>query len=148
MATIMTSPPFHNRPKSGASLATNAGGEHQNLACKDDCLIANIQADKGYAISLVPELLLAGYVGAGLQDNRNGSGNSFVRASAAAAINISNDLRSMLGIEHREYMAGTTDTTNKLKLTTRYQLRQDADLRFSYHKDTAEEISLALGFYW
>lgn len=124
------------------------GIETQNLACEKNCLIAHANADRGYSFSPSTDLLLTGYLGGGAQDNRNGSGNLYLRASGTVVWSLSQRLRAQLEMERREYISGMQKHNNKLSLTGRYQLSKNTDMRFSYAKDQAEEFSLSLGLYW
>ncbi len=124
------------------------GVNTKNLACKNNCLVANIQADKGYTFSPYKGLLLAGYLGGGLQDNRTDNGNSFAKASGFAILDIHKNIRSILEFEQRHHFENENQTTDIFRFSTRYKIKQNLDIRATYHKNNAEEVNISLGFYW
>lgn len=124
-----------------------AGLEHQDLSCTRNCLRATLQADTGYSVTS-NNVLLTAYAGGGFVDNRNNFGNIFVRGSVITVVSLNEKLRAMISLEHREYLQANKNKIDRLELSTRYSLSKNMDLRFTYRKDEAEEISLSLGHYW
>ncbi|MBV1878127.1 MAG: DUF4105 domain-containing protein [Pseudomonadales bacterium] len=125
-----------------------AGIENQDLACRKNCRIWHVVADKGFSYSPRSKILVAGYLGMGVQDNRHDSGNLYFRTSTTAYWNITNKLKMGVDLEHREYIDGSYANADKFGLTFRLELAKNFELRIAYHKDQAREASVGLGYYW
>lgn len=127
------------------------GWESQNLACTHDCLVVRLQADSGYTWMLGDHVLIGGYLGGAIQDNRNDQGNVYAKGTGFAMIDWGRNLKSHLEYEYRQHMDGDLGGEDTFKFTTRYHPDRENnswDIRLSYEHNRGEELSTSFGYYW
>jgi len=110
--------------------------------------VFGIQGDYGKSFRLNKGLLLAAYLGGGLQDNKNGYGNIFLRGLLSAHFDFGDAIRFKAKLEHREYVDSNKNDQNIYSLEGRYQLTTNEELRVFYRDDENLEFGLSYGFYW
>lgn len=110
--------------------------------------VFGIQGDYGNSFRLAKNMLLAAYLGGGVQDNKKGFGNIFLRGLLTAHFNFGDDIRFKANLEHREYVDSNKNNQNIYSLEGRYQLTTNEELRFFYRDDENVEFGLSYGFYW
>ena len=119
----------------------------QNLECLD-CLALRVESDYGYTTRPSKNFLIGVFAGAGIQDNRNNSGNIFAKASFFSHIRISNSTNMRLLAELPEQLDGSGGGENHFLLEMRQVLSKNIDMRFLLEKNYTNEISIALGYYF
>lgn len=132
---------------SGHSWRLALGVERQDIACTD-CAVARFDGDIGISRWLGNQLTIGAYVGGAVQDNRNDSGNLWLRARGYANWHGPRGLRIRMAYEHREHLDGALESQDVIELTGRVPLSKNMDLRFSYTRNVAEESMLSIGYYW
>ena len=123
------------------------GLSQKNLSCTN-CLSARFEGDIGQTLALHPKVLVGAYVGGGVQDNRLGSGNLFVKTSAFSHMYINNSLGMRLLAELPAQIDGSGGGENYFSVEARQQISEGIDLRFLYEKNGVAEYSLSLGYYF
>lgn len=123
------------------------GFEQQNLSC-DKCLVMRLQGDMGMVSNILDDFVLGGYVGGGVQDNKNREGNIFVRTSVFSNIEINRRLRLRFEMEQREYLDSVVDDGFKGGAWLRYSVSRNTDIRLGYEKNVSEEVSVSASLYW
>lgn len=132
----------------GSSWQLNIGFETQDLECDHSCLVARLQADKGYTWPLTKYVFAGGYLGAAIQDNRNDNGNFFLNASAFTIVTLHQNLTLKTEYHYRAHLDSSLGDENAFSLTGRYQFHRNWDIRAEYQHSRADEFSLTLGHYW
>lgn len=130
----------------GGSWRLKMGIEQQNLSCKS-CLVARLQADKGFAKNIGNTLLGVQFGGA-LQNNRYGYGAAYLKSSIFGNTKLSNKTNFKFEIEHRSHLDSVQKNEMSFSLEGRHSLAKNFDVRFLYTDDKAREFSLSLGYYW
>jgi len=123
------------------------GIRQQNLSCLD-CLKTRLEGDYGYAINLTSSILVSAYVGAGVQDNRKGSGNVFIKVSTSSHIKFTDRLNLRVGIESPRQIDGSGGQKNKYVLEVRQVLGVNSDIRFKYEENDSRQYAVNLGYYF
>lgn len=131
----------------GQSWKLRLGLERQSLAC-DGCLVGFFQADIGQTHSIADGVLLGGYLGGSLQEDKNDFGSAYARASGFINADINGNFRLRLASEYREYVDSGPKGNFVTILQGRYRLSTNLDLRFSYERNIAEEANISLAWYW
>ena len=121
------------------------GWEQATFDCRS-CATFRIQSDAGYGWKLRPGVMLAGYVGGGVQDSRQQQGNWFVRTSGEAQLELSNNWRMHLAYEWRRY--DRKQTHQLITADMRYRIDTNLDLRLGYRHNQSDELRLSFGYYW
>jgi hypothetical protein len=119
----------------------------QNLECLD-CLALRVESDYGYTARPSKNFLIGVFAGAGIQDNRNNSGNIFAKASFFSHIRISNSTNMRFLTELPEQLDGSGGGENRFLLEMRQILSKNVDMRFLFEKNYTYETSIALGYYF
>ena len=104
--------------------------------------------DYGYTTNLHRDLLVGVYAGAGIQDNRQGNGNAFIRASVFSHVQVTNNLNMKLYFELPKQIDGSGGLSNSYTLEARQSLGVNTDLRFLYEKNKAKQYSVYIGYYF
>ena len=123
------------------------GFEQQNLLC-NKCLVMRLQGDMGMISNIGNDIVFGGYIGGGVQDNKNREGKAFVRASVFSNVELNRMLRLRFEAEQREYLHSEVDDGFKGSAWVRYSVSKNTDIRFGYEKNVADEISVSASFYW
>ncbi len=131
----------------GKSWKIRAGLEQQNLSC-DSCLVARLQGDLGIARGLGEHGVFGGYLGAALQNNRDGYGSLYGKASVFANVKLSDRFNMKLETEYRSHLDSRQGNEVVHLLEMRHALSERWDIRFQYEKNKAEEQTLSIGYYW
>lgn len=118
-----------------------------DLSC-EDCLTLKAKAFYGYAKRASPSLLVGGYVGGILQDNVNKNGNIGVGGRVFTNIAISTKYTANIFAESLTPLDIDAHSYYKYGAELRMKTSKETDLRFSYHKDQAQELSIKVGFYF
>lgn len=124
-----------------------AGVERQTLDC-NDCLSGFMEASAGRAIKISSKVLLGGFAGGRLMDNRNDSGNAQLSVGGFAHWHISGKTRVAAETELPLPIDSARSHEIKLRLTARWELTTNVDLRLDYRKHGAEELGVKLGVYF
>jgi hypothetical protein len=95
----------------GRAWRLKVGVEQLNLAC-GDCLTGRLQGDMGYAGRIGNRVLLGGYAGGVIQNDRDNSGNYYARASLFANIEMHERFGLRLYAERRNYIDGKLENDN------------------------------------
>jgi hypothetical protein len=131
----------------GKAWKLKLGIRQQNLSCLD-CLALRFESDYGLTARPLPFLLIGAFAGAGIQDNRNQSGNLFVKASVFSHIKVSNTINMRMLAELPEQIDGSGGGENNFLLEARQVISKNADIRFLYEKNHTSEYSIAIGYYF
>ncbi|WP_461517073.1 Lnb N-terminal periplasmic domain-containing protein [Porticoccus sp.] len=131
----------------GKSWKIRAGLEQQNLSC-DSCLVARLQGDLGFARRVAGHGVVGAYVGAALQNNRNGYGALYGKGTVFANLEFNQALNMKFETEYRTHLDSRQKDEAVHLLEVRYELSDRWDIRFQYEKNKAEEQTLSIGYYW
>jgi len=123
------------------------GIEQNDLSCLS-CLVTRLEGDYGYTTNVNRDLLVGVYAGAGIQDNRQGNGNAFIRASVFSHVQVTNNLNMKLYFELPKQIDGSGGLSNSYTLEARQSLAVNTDLRFLYEKNKAKQYSVYIGYYF
>jgi hypothetical protein len=130
----------------GSAWNLGVGADSVRLDCRN-CLAPRLHGDMGRAARVHPNLVLAGYAGGALQENRLGYGHGFARLSGRAIYRNGNwaarglyEWRMPVAAQHSAY--GVTE------LEVRRSLGRDSDLRVLLEHNGATQIGVGLGWYW
>ncbi len=110
--------------------------------------VFGIQGDYGNSFRLGRNLLLAAYLGGGVQDNIKGYGNVFLRGLLTTHFDFGDIIRFKVNLEYREYVDSNRINQNIYSFVGRYQLTTNEELRVFYRDDANVEFGLSYGFYW
>lgn len=110
--------------------------------------VLGIQGDYGNSFRFGNNWLLAAYLGGGIQDNREGYGNVFLRGLITTHLDLGDSIRFKVDLEHREYVDSNKNNQNIYSLVGRYQLTTNEEIRIFYSDDENVEFGLSYGFYW
>ncbi|MBG57931.1 MAG: hypothetical protein CMK46_06540 [Porticoccus sp.] len=119
----------------------------QSLSCLD-CLALRFEGDYGLSIKPFSNLLIGAFAGAGVQDNRNQSGNLFVKTSIFSHLNVSKTMNIRFLAELPKQIDGSGGGENKFLLEARQAISTNVDIRFQYEKNHVSEYSIAVGYYF
>ena len=132
---------------SGDSWKLQLGITQQDLSC-NDCQIFRIQGDVGKTTKISNKGVIGGYIGGGLNDNKNGMGKLFVKATLFSTFEINNKLRSSINIEKSKFIDGKTDDKTTLSLQARYRISSNFDMRLGFEKNKSREVMLSTSIFW
>ena len=133
---------------SGRAWKIRMGLVQQNLTC-DRCVVARFDGDVGMARSIGDErAVMGGYLGAALQNNRNGDGSLFAKSTLFLNVNLSQHLRMKFEAENRSHFDSDEGIETVLSLEGRWKFSNNWDARILAEKNKGEELSLSLGYYW
>jgi len=133
--------------ESGRPWRLEAGLEQLSLSCQN-CLIAKIQGDIGQTFVLNNKLMVAGFLGGSIQENNQAFGSIHLNTRLLANIEINAKTRVQFSSQYREHLDSSRSGIFINAIRARYQINNDMDLRFSYEKNIAEEITASVSFYW
>jgi len=131
----------------GSGWRLKVGLESKDLACTS-CLILRGEAYYGHSRRLSEDVLIGGYIGGQLQENHQNSGHTNAVVTIFSNLFTGSDISARISVDAIQPLDGEKGSQINAALLTRYQLGQNTDIRFSYHKDKAEEFALSLGFYF
>lgn len=131
----------------GKSWQIRLGLEQQDLSC-DNCLVARLQGDMGFARGIDGRGMVGVYLGAALQNSRHGYGPLYGKGSVFANLRFSDRLNMKWESEHRAHIDSNQGNELVHTLEMRYELDERWDIRFQYEKNKAEEQTLSVGYYW
>lgn len=131
----------------GQAWKLQAGLEQQSLAC-ESCLVAFLRGDMGHTYTINNQMVIGGYLGGSVQQNKEDLGALFTRASIFANAELTSNLRVRFTSEYREYLDSGQSGNFVNGFYTRYRLAQNLDIRFSYEKNITEEVGASLSLYW
>ena len=131
----------------GKSWKVRFGLEQQNLSC-DSCLVARLQGDLGIARGLAGQGVVGAYLGASLQNNRNGYGALYGKGAVFANLKFSDTFNMKFETEYRTHVDSSQEDEVVHLLEIRHALNDRWDIRFQYEKNKAEEQTLSIGYYW
>lgn len=123
------------------------GIKQKDLSCQS-CMQTRLEGDYGMAVNLHSNVLVSAYVGARVQDNRKGSGNVFIRASAFLNGTFSDNLNMRVGLELPKQIDGSGGEENTYVFEARKKIGENSDLRFEFEKNNAKQYSVYLGYYF
>ncbi|MEH6446959.1 MAG: DUF4105 domain-containing protein [Oceanospirillaceae bacterium] len=123
------------------------GFQQQSLAC-ESCLVASLQGDIGHTFSIKNNMVVGGYLGGSLQQDKNELGALYTRASIFANAELNSDLRVRFTSEYREYLDSIQSGDFINAVYVRYRLARNVDIRLSYEKNRTEEVGASLSLYW
>lgn len=131
----------------GFSWKLRGGMIRQSEGC-DNCLVPRFSSSAGLAKSVVrDQLLLAGFVGGGVQDSRNESGYAYTSATLQAifhADRLGLEVRS----EWRHHLAGDWSNEYEHSLQGRYQTSVASEIRLEVLHNRETSVQLGYGVYW
>ncbi|MFT5351497.1 MAG: hypothetical protein ACI9MF_002320 [Gammaproteobacteria bacterium] len=122
-----------------------AGWQQLDLSCSD-CATFRFQGDVGFSKPLNRHLMLASYIGGGVQSVQQDYSHLFVRTSLVAQGELTGKLRYSMSVEARKYIGAGMQYHREFML--RYRLATNYDARISYRHDGSKEFGLSFGFYW
>jgi len=131
----------------GSAWNIKLGISQKNLSCLN-CLVARFEGDYGYTKNINRNVLMGIYGGGGVQDNQEGSGNAFIRASIFSHVQINDGLNMKLHFELPKQIDGSDGMSSNYILETRQSLGVNTDLRFVYEKNKATQYSVYMGYYF
>jgi hypothetical protein len=131
----------------GSAWRLHVGAEQHRLYC-DNCLVARAQGDMGYGRQWSEHIFSAVYLGGVLQNDRNGDGHGFARASADVILKANDRSGLRFGYEQRFPLVRGRSNYGATNLEARWVINSATDFRISYRRDRAELFSAGLGFYW
>ena len=130
---------------SGFAWNIRTGWQKLNLSCSD-CTTFRVQGDMGYSFPIDQDLVVAAYVGGGIQDRKQQQSHAFTRASLEAIGRINDKWRYSAAIEARHFIEAGTEYHQNFQL--RYRINTNMDVRASYQHDGSSSIGLSFGLYW
>jgi hypothetical protein len=130
----------------GESWRLKFGFERQAVECSS-CLVFRAQGDVGLSKELFDGFLLSGYVGGGIQENRNSNGVVFGRVVLSASY-IKGKFAGRLGVEPRYHFDSNLHGELTSYYEMRYELSGGQELRVRYDKNVGEQIRIGYGVYW
>ena len=114
-----------------------------------DSAVGRLRAQIGYAIPLKGFKGVAGVrAGSSLQSRYSGSEYLQLTTTAFATYEISDNFRDHVESEYRIGASGRKSERRVDQVSLRYALFRDFDLRVSYEKNMATEVSFSIGAYW
>jgi len=131
----------------GGAWKIKLGAQQQNLSCLD-CLALKFQGDYGFTLRPNSTVLGGFFIGGGAQDNRNNSGNLFVKASIFSHLQLTDDVKIRFLAEFPEQIDGSGGGESFISLEGRLKLGVNTDLRFMYEKNKSAEYSINFGYYF
>jgi len=131
----------------GSAWNIKLGVRQKDLSCLN-CLVARFEGDYGYTKNVNRNMLIGAYGGAGVQDNQEGSGNIFVRASVFSHIQVTNNLNMRLSFELPKQIDGAGGMSSNYIVEARQRLGVNADLRLIYEKNKTSQLSIYTGYYF
>lgn len=132
---------------SGNAWKLKLGLQQQNLSCFD-CLALKFEGDYGYTARPFPKILIGTFFGGGIQDNRQSSGNLFLKTSVFSHIRLTEQLNLGFLAELPKQIDGSGGGETLLSLEARFKLDTNTDLRFHYEKNTSADLSVSFGYYF
>lgn len=132
---------------SGFAWNLKAGIEQTNSTTTNK-LVFKLHGDMGESLRLNKNILLIGYLGGGLQNKKNGYGNSYANVSATTLIDISPKLNLLFDYKYQYFINGQTKNRKIIRFEGRYQLSKEWDARIHYLNDGNFESGVSIGYYW
>lgn len=131
----------------GRSWRLGLGLYEQYPGC-DDCLVMRFEGDIGRSMPFLGNSMIGAYIGAAGQDNRNGYGSLFVRATGYVNARIGDRFSLTARYEYGYHFDSAFKAEDVMSLHARYELSRDWDLRLGWHENRNESASLSVGHYW
>jgi len=122
------------------------GSTQTQLGCSS-CNAVKVSSGIGYAFQSSPHFNISGFIGAGYSGRNANVNNAFITSRLLSTWYINDNLAANLDAEVRHFKSG--ENTHLVKVTTRYALSTNTDVRLSLAKDSnSTEMGLSLGWYW
>ena len=144
LASEATGLPGDNRQ----SWQLKVGLQSVRFDCANTCLSLQFEGDRGYTIKLNQSVVVSGYLGGAIRDNRDGVGNFEGRLTLNAVASITEDLRARFEYHHKKQLDEERLSKNNYRFDIRYQLATNWDVRFVYEYEGSGRSSLLFGHYW
>ncbi|WP_299734886.1 DUF4105 domain-containing protein [uncultured Endozoicomonas sp.] len=125
-----------------------AGLQSVRFDCTETCLTLQLEGDKGYTTTLGDDVIVSGFIGGAVRDNRQGSGNIEGRVTLNVVTRMTENLNTQFEYQHKKQLDESRSSFNSYRFETRYQLAKNWDLRGSYQYEQQGQYTLLLGHYW
>lgn len=131
----------------GSAWKLRLGAESLRPGC-EKCLVARAQGDIGIGRRLASGLFAGGYLGAAIQENRNGEGPAFVRTSADVIVKPHSRFGLMLGYEQRFPVHAARSPYGLGHAEIRLALGGRGDFRIRRDWGGTSLTTAGVGIYW
>ncbi len=125
------------------------GGERESLS-RNAKFVPSVNIAAGHGSNFrLKNSYFAGYVGVGVGESTRERDALFAEAGLFAVTQLSDRFRASARYAWSEQLIDSDSIDREVSsVALRYRLGRNTDLRVSYHRNIAEEVSLSFGLYW
>jgi Domain of unknown function (DUF4105) len=131
----------------GSAWKLAAGLTQARQTC-DRCLVARLAGDVGASRLFGGVVLVAGYAGGALQNNRDSQGTGFTHLAGDLIARLDDGLAARFSYERRVPFGTHTKHYDVTAAEARMPVGRRADVRVRFERDGARTFSVGAGAYW